>query len=163
MSIRNAAKAFVIKENHILLNKCKNSTSYNLGETHPDEVYYDLPGGGQNQFETIEEAVIRECMEETGYNIVVERLAALYEEIVIDAELGELYPDYVHKIYFVFLCHPQEGEVTAITERDFGQITSEWIDINHIMDLNLHPNIIKSNFYEILNTANPIFFGSTRL
>jgi 8-oxo-dGTP pyrophosphatase MutT (NUDIX family) len=163
MSIRNAAKAFIIKDNYILLNKCKNSTGYFLGETHPDEVYYDLPGGGQNQFETIEEAVIRECMEETGYHVVVERLVALYEEIVIDTELGKLYPDYVHKIYFVFLCHPMEEEVKAITEIDIDQIASEWIDINDVVNINLHPNIIKNNIVEILNAANPIFFGSRRI
>jgi len=48
------------------------------------ETYYDFPGGGQNQYETLEEAVRRECLEETGYTVVVDRLAGIFEEICTD-------------------------------------------------------------------------------
>ncbi len=47
MAIRNAAKAIIVHEEKVLLNKC-------IG--HLDETYCDLYGG-QQQFETMEEAV----------------------------------------------------------------------------------------------------------
>lgn len=42
MAIRNAAKAIIIDNGKVLLNKY-------IGKCN--EIYYDLPGGGQNQFE----------------------------------------------------------------------------------------------------------------
>ena len=72
MGIRNDAKAIILDGNRILLNKCH---APQMGD------YFSLPGGGQNQYETMEEAVVRECLEETGYTVVPEAFVALYEEI----------------------------------------------------------------------------------
>lgn len=66
MGIRNSVKALIVKDNKILLNKCQNSTGYSFGDICINDIYFDLPGGGQNKFETIIEAVKRECLEETG-------------------------------------------------------------------------------------------------
>jgi len=63
MSIRNAAKALIVNDNKILLNRCQNSTGYSLGEVCENEIYFDLPGGGQNKYETMIEPVKRECLE----------------------------------------------------------------------------------------------------
>ena len=68
MSIRSSAKALIVNDGKILVNKC----CHNDGS-----VYYDLPGGGQRQYEALEDAVIREVMEETGYAARVVRFAAL--------------------------------------------------------------------------------------
>src|SRR5689334_12700690 len=95
MTIRNAAKALIIHENKILLNK-------NVGKS--GEVYYGMPGGGQNQYETIEEAVTRECLEETGYRVNIDNLVGLFEEIITDESYRTKYPDYAHKMYFIFRC-----------------------------------------------------------
>ncbi len=54
MAIRNAAKAILIHNDKFLLNKCQ---SKDIG------IYYDLPGGGQNPYETMEQAVLREVLE----------------------------------------------------------------------------------------------------
>ncbi|MDF2802172.1 MAG: hydrolase [Anaerocolumna sp.] len=45
MAIRNAAKAIILHNDSILINRCI---------TKNGEVYFELPGGGQNQFETME-------------------------------------------------------------------------------------------------------------
>ena len=57
MSVRSTAKAIIIDNNKVLLNKCYDK--YN-GD------YYSLPGGGQDKYESIYDAVLRECKEETG-------------------------------------------------------------------------------------------------
>lgn len=163
MGIRNAAKALIINKDKVLLNKCLNTTGYSLGGINNNDIYYDLPGGGQNQYETIEEAINRECLEETGYNVVADRLVALYEEIYMDAEARKRYPDYAHKIFFVFLCHVADKEIKAVTERDIDQIACEWIDIKDITNIKLSPEIIKINFSLILQSETPIFLGSKRI
>ena len=61
MSIRSAAKAVILHNNNILLNQCHSAA---LGD------YYTLPGGGQHQYETMEQAAVRECLEETGYTVI---------------------------------------------------------------------------------------------
>ena len=50
MSIRSAAKAIIVKDGQILLNRCR----------HKDgSIYYDLPGGGQHQYESCVEAAFQ--------------------------------------------------------------------------------------------------------
>ena len=71
MAIRNSAKAIVINHGKILLNRCTSR----FGE------YYALPGGGQNPGETLQEAVQRELLEETGYRVKPLRLSGIYESV----------------------------------------------------------------------------------
>ena len=82
MSIRSGAKAIIIKDGRVLLNRCR----------HEDgTIYYDLPGGGQHPYESLEDAVRREVMEETGFEVSVLRFAALAEEIYTDEGLRTHY------------------------------------------------------------------------
>lgn len=79
MMIRCSAKAIILHNGEILVNRCR--------EEKTGEIYYDLPGGGQHPFETMEEAVVREVLEETGYAVETGRFAAVAEEIYEDEEL----------------------------------------------------------------------------
>ena len=83
MAIRCAAKALIVHEGKILLNRCRHSDG---------SVYYDLPGGGQHPFESMEEAVRREVLEETGMSVCVVRFAAMAEEIYTSEVLRQKYP-----------------------------------------------------------------------
>src|SRR5699024_566285 len=60
MPVRNSAKALVLHEGKILVNRCTSR----FGD------YYALPGGGQREGETLLEAVRRELLEETGFRVV---------------------------------------------------------------------------------------------
>ena len=57
MSARNSAKAVVINNGKLLVNRCHSR----FGE------YFTLPGGGQRTGEMLTETVRRELLEETGY------------------------------------------------------------------------------------------------
>ena len=85
MSIRSTVKALLVENGRLLLNQCR---------TADGQTYYDLPGGGQHLYETMEEAVAREVLEETGIPVEVELFAGLVEEITTDPALRGEYPEY---------------------------------------------------------------------
>ena len=125
MPVRNSAKAIVIDEGRILLNRCTSR----FGE------YYALPGGGQNPGETLTEAVTRELLEETGYLVKPMRLSGVYERISERPCDGE--DSLCHKIYFIFLCRLVRGEAAAPTEHDRFQIGLEWVNVKDVPTSNL--------------------------
>lgn len=152
VSIRCASKAIIIRENHILLNRC----------FYPDGgVYYDLPGGGQHPFESMEQAVMREIREETGYCARVLRLAALSEEIWTDEELCRLYPDYCHRILHVFHAEVLSDAPCAPSEKDMGMDRCVWIPIDDVAGLaETNPTYIKTELKRILAASGPLYFGT---
>lgn len=154
VGIRSTAKAIIINENKILLNKCFDEFN---GE------YYSLPGGGQQTYETLNEAIIRECMEETGYSVVPMKFAALCEEICENPKTRELYPEYVHKMYHIFICELANNTVKEPIEYDMMQVGSEWIDIELLDKIRLLPNVLNKNIVKLIKRQTPMFLGSERI
>lgn len=154
MSIRNSAKAVVLNDGKLLLVKCRNDKN---------EDYYTLPGGGQNQYETMAEAVARECLEETGYDVEVRRFLALYEEIVSDEKMRMDCPQYTHKIFHIFSCKLKSNEHSVPSEMDGDQISSEWVYIDRLSNIDFYPRTLKENIIQIINYDSPMFLGSNRI
>lgn len=154
MSIRSAAKAIILNGNRILLNKC-------FDDYHGN--YYSLPGGGQDTYETLQEAIVRECREETGYNVVPVRFSALYEEICDNPKTRELYPDYIHKMYHIFICKLKNEETVSPTEIDVMQLESEWININDLNKIHILPEFLNDNILEMIHSEVPKFYGSDHI
>lgn len=154
MSIRSTAKALIINKNKILLNKCRDSKNGN---------YYSLPGGGQHKYETLCEAVIRECKEETGYEVKPLRLIGICEEICLDKEFREKYPEYAHKMYHIFMCELSDNQRGTPTEEDSMQICSEWIDIETLSQIRLLPKVVGEQIIAVLNGSAPVFLGSEQI
>lgn len=154
MSIRSAAKAIIINKDKVLLNKCF--------DEHNGE-YYSLPGGGQHTDETLYEAVMRECFEETGYTVVPKSFAALCEEICENPVTRELYPEYVHRMYHIFLCELADESAKKPTEIDDMQVSSEWIAIGDLDKIRLLPNVLNENIIKLIRDQIPMFLGSERI
>ena len=154
MSIRSTAKAIILNNGKILLNKC-------YDENNGD--YYSLPGGGQNQYETLEFTVARECLEETGYTVKVIGFAGLCEEICDDIVVREQRPDYAHKLNFVFFCELLNETKVAPTEIDNMQICSEWVDINSLSTIRILPKAVGDNIQGLINSKIPAFLGSQHI
>jgi 8-oxo-dGTP diphosphatase len=154
MSIRNAIKALVVHHDRILLVRCVDNDG---GE------YYTLPGGGQAQYETMEETLVRECLEEMGYHVVPLKYVALYEEIIEDSDLRSLYPDYTHLVYHVFLCRLQNEGAGEVARRDKDQVGVEWTDIEDPRLANLRPTAIRDVLAGLIEGSKPVFLGSRRL
>ena len=141
--IRNSSKVIVLQDGKILLNQCRRPN----GET-----YYDLPGGGQHDYETMEEAARREVEEETGYTLADLHLAALGEEICLNPALREKFPDYTHRVFHIFIGEPDRSCPKAPTEKDHSMEKSVWISVDALFSLpRLLPEGLLFHLPEILN------------
>lgn len=144
MSIRSASKAVIERDGYVLLQRCR--TKYN-GE------FYELPGGGQRQYETMEQAVIRECLEETGYTVRVERFLALHEEIMTSPSLRRRFPNYTHRVFHIFLCRVTDARPATPTETDLRQIGLEWVPLPKISALTLRPAALRPVLADLLESG----------
>ena len=159
MSIRSTVKAIIVKDGKILLNKC-------YVEAFGD--YFSLPGGGQHQHETLEKAVVRECLEETGYAVTPIRLAAVCETI-LNEESQRNNPEHNHhRVYHIFICEILDVEKITPTGKDGTQteLGSEWVDINTINAIKvtrLFPIAVRDNIKGIINGTAPFYLGSNYL
>lgn len=153
--IRSTAKAIILHEGRILLNRCADSRN---------GTYYALPGGGQNQFEPLEDAVVRECLEETGYRVHPVRLAAVCEEIWNDAERRQKYPEYAHRMLHIFLC-TLDGAAPehAPTEMDLSMLESVWVPLDALDGLTLEPAPLQGRIEDILHGTAPLFLGTQQI
>lgn len=154
MAIRSTAKAMILREGRILLNECKDGDGL---------TYYDLPGGGQNQYESIEEAVVRECREETGYRIRPIRFAALAEEINDHADCRREHPEYTHRIFHIFLCELDDKQREEPTEADLGQLRSVWVPVGEADVLPVLPRALRGRIAEVLADSAPAYFGVSHI
>ena len=153
-SVRSTVKAIILHDGKVLLNRCRDE---NNGD------YYSLPGGGQEQYETLGDALKRECLEETGYSVEPVRFAALMEEICRDPFIRETYPQYAHKMLHIFLCRLVNENRIAPTETDDMQIDIEWIPVNDVEKINLLPVEVRDHFVQLANNDCPLFLGSHEL
>lgn len=147
LSARNSAKAIVLHEGKILVNRCASR----FGD------YYALPGGGQRTGEMLSETVKRELLEETGYSVTPMRLSGIYERISEGRRDGNS-----HKIYFIFLCKLDGRERQEPTEKDRFQIGCEWIDLKDAHRKNLFPRAIRDNLTGLIGHGETIFIGSEK-
>lgn len=153
MSIRSTCKALILRDGKVLVNRC---TDERNGAT-----YYDLPGGGQHLFESMEDAVIREVAEETGYRIRILRFAAIAEEIWSDEALRKELPDYSHRIAHIFLAEMTDSEMSSPTETDFGQEETLWMPLDEADKLPFYPMQLTGRISEIIASETPMYLGTT--
>ncbi|MEZ4510040.1 MAG: NUDIX domain-containing protein [Eubacteriales bacterium] len=124
---------------------------------------FSLPGGGQEQFETMAEALNRECLEETGYSVEMVRFAALMEEICLDPFIREHYLQYAHKMLHIFVCRLTTTERVEPTETDDLQISIDWVPVEEVPNINLLPKEVREKFSRLIAEDTPRFLGSAYL
>jgi ADP-ribose pyrophosphatase YjhB (NUDIX family) len=130
--VRNSAKALIVHESKLLVTRNRDL----FGE------FYLLPGGGQNHGETLEKALMRECLEELGAQIKVLDLVLIREYLSANHEFAEIDQN-IHQIEFMFACELLEQVNTrATTEPDAMQTGVEWLPIAKLEDYRLYPKTL---------------------
>jgi len=131
-AIRNSAKAIIIKNGCLLTVKLFDS----------EGVWYLLPGGGQNQGETLKEALRRECIEEIGIDVSVGRLRYIREYIGKNHEFS-FRDSNSHQVEFMFECEFDEQRPPKLGNNpDVYQVDIAWLPINKIHEFRIYPKLL---------------------
>jgi ADP-ribose pyrophosphatase YjhB (NUDIX family) len=140
--IRNSAKALIIKDGKMLANKLSDN----------GDIFYIMPGGGQETEELLPEAVKREVAEEMGIEIEPKSL-----EFVVEGLRGESF----HRVDLVFLCE-YVGEIeNAEIHGDHNQIGFEWLPIKNLMNEPLYPSKLRSQIIRLYNNEKTqVYLGN---
>ena len=128
--IRMAAKAVIVADDRILLNHCRDSS----GD------WYALPGGGQEQGETLAETLVRECQEEIGTEVEVLRLLFVREIIVANHSFTYL-EEALHQVEHLFECRLPDGyQPHCGPGADAAQMGVRWMDRSALEEARVYPS-----------------------
>jgi 8-oxo-dGTP diphosphatase len=120
---RLAAYAIVVDDGHRILLALWNEV---------DPPLWTMPGGGVEFVETVEEAVVRELREETGYEVRVDRLLGVHSHIVsAEARVSGSRP--LKSVRFIFAATIIGGELTR--EVDGTTDEARWFELSEVADL----------------------------
>ncbi|HEY5926899.1 MAG TPA: NUDIX domain-containing protein [Kofleriaceae bacterium] len=127
--IRTSVKAVIIRDGHILLTACRDEN----GE------FFLLPGGGQERFESLPDALRRECREEIATDVEVGQLLVVRDYIARNHEFAALEPE-THQLEIMFACHVPADYVPANGAiPDPKQVGVKWIPLAELANVRLYP------------------------
>ena len=129
MNIRVGANAVVVQNDAILVVEFDD-------ETGP---HFNLPGGGVESSESIQEALVREVLEETCAKVSVGPLLLVTE--YFPPRYQNLYGP-AHKVGFFFECHLLAGSQPHLPEHaDANQVGVQWLPLAKLPNAPLLPRI----------------------
>ncbi|MEA5039649.1 MAG: NUDIX domain-containing protein [Clostridiaceae bacterium] len=107
------------------------------------DIFYIMPGGGQDPEELLTDAVIRECAEELGVVVTVKDLA-----FVVEGMHGESF----HRVDLVFLCKYVSDIPKAQLHGDTNQVGVEWLTIDGLENQPLYPSKLRKQIINLYNS-----------
>ena len=120
---RVRASAVIIRQGKLLLIACDDGSG----------LHYNIPGGGVNHDETLQEAVAREALEEAGIKVSVGRLLVVHEL----HGYGNA-PEVSH----MFECAVDPGDEPSMSNTpDTAQVGIEWVDLLEVDNRPLLPPV----------------------
>jgi ADP-ribose pyrophosphatase YjhB (NUDIX family) len=138
---RPSVYAIVIEDNKLLVSR-------------QFKTKFDLPGGGVDLGEGVEEAVVRETKEETGIDVEVIKLAGVKTSIFFSESPSRGTQDAYHSILLYYVCKKVGGELSTDgfdeDEKQYAEV-AEWVSLDKLDELELastvdYRDIIRSCF-----------------
>ena len=149
--IRNSAKALIIENGKLLCTKNKDQFG----------IFYLLPGGGQEPFETISDALKRECKEEVSAEVKVKDIVFVRDYIGKNHEFAEWDSD-IHQIEYIFECELKENDKLQNGDiPDSMQIGVEWLALDKLKDYRIYPKRLKELIGENGANRKLVYLGDT--
>lgn len=151
MYIRNSAKAIIIDGEKVLLTKNQDYDGY----------FYIFPGGGQEHGETLQQALIRECMEEVGQQVEIGELLHVREYIGKNHEYASVDFD-VHQVEYYFISKIVNETKNHIepSNPDSHQVGIEWVHINDLLEYRVYPKTLRKYIIKHFNgVKSPVYLG----
>jgi ADP-ribose pyrophosphatase YjhB (NUDIX family) len=147
--IRVSVKAIVMVDGRILLAKHRDSQG----------VWYCLPGGGQEHGETVAEALIRECAEETGLRVRPGRLLFVRDYIAEHHEFADEDPG-AHQVELMFHCELADSNRDPVVRvADPMQIGADWVELRTLTECRLYPKALVGLLVDGLPTDGAVYLG----
>ena len=139
--IRNTVRAVIWREGHLLL---QHKSGYQDGGDR-----FTLPGGSQEHGETLEQALLRECSEELGTRVEINRLLHV-ADFYKDRETTP--PTQRQQVEFLFSCGVPEGYLAGNGPRpDKHQVDVVWVAAHRLAAIPFYPATLAAH----LHTGNP--------
>ncbi len=130
--VRLAVKAIIIVDGKILVTR----------NSHKNGDYFLLPGGGQENGETIHDALRREVREEVGCETVIGELRFVRDYIGKNHEFRDEDPEF-HQVELMFECQLMASTDDAVASLpDPSQIGVDWLPVDELEEMLFYPRAL---------------------
>ncbi len=146
---RPAVKAIIIENDCLLALEMRDDNG----------IYYKLPGGGQDAFETMPEALQRECAEETNLQVAVDKLLWIADHIFQRPHPVKSANSHQTEAFFrCYITGTAPSEHATIPDTD--QIGIAWLPLDQLPQLRLYPLLLREKIGQLPNeTGTAIYLG----
>jgi 8-oxo-dGTP pyrophosphatase MutT (NUDIX family) len=147
--VRVSAKAIVARNGRLLLMRARDAAGS----------YYLLPGGGQRPGETLHEALVRECLEETGMLVSPGKPRYIRDYIAARHEFARVNRGF-HQVEIMFECAfvRRAGRAHA---PDQAQTGAEWVPFSRLGRIRLYPSLLKILIAPDGRLRGPMYLGDS--
>ena len=147
--IRNAARALIVRDGRILVLQKAG---------YADGSRYALPGGGQDPGETLEQALLRECLEEIGARVQIRDLLHVADTF---KPRDTTPPSIRHLVEFLFACDiPDDYRPCNGHHPDKHQVAVVWAGLDELAELPLYPRALAGFIAGHPDRSGPTYLGS---
>lgn len=147
--VRVSAKAIIVEDNKLLTAKKEDENGF----------FYTIPGGGQNHSENLEQALVRECLEEISVEIKMKRLLFIRDYIGTNHEFPEHAARKVHQLEIMFEAEIISGTPKNGSEPDNGQLSVEWLPLDELDRYRLYPKALIKHLKNYSDINEGIYLG----
>ncbi|MCU7940016.1 MAG: NUDIX domain-containing protein [gamma proteobacterium symbiont of Bathyaustriella thionipta] len=142
-TIRNTVRAIIIRDKKLLVLKKTDGS-------------YTLPGGAHDPGETLEQGLQRECLEEIGTEVQINRLAYVGDYFKPKKRIP---PCTMHQVEFLFDCSVSTDYYAHSGHHpDKRQVDVLWLDLDQLSNQPLYPISLKECINKLGKNA-PVYIG----